>query len=223
MELLQLLRDCDLKQSLRHRDEQNQPVGQAGPGTPRSSGAPAPWLSYSCACRHVQGRHCLRELTAITIMRFASLALGRQGSREGVKCCKAPAGERPFLPAATKACSDDLESTLGVMAGLVHRKSGLPDLRHQLVRTSGKPEVRCHPRLSVARRSQKTWMPGTRPGMTSRFKTAPCATGCPSPDRARWDGWEADRAGSDRFATSRCRHIQPCRQSGSYIPCTRSH
>jgi len=29
-----------------------------------------------------------------------------------------------------------------------HRKSGLPDLRHSIERNSGKPEFRCHPRLS---------------------------------------------------------------------------
>ena len=30
-----------------------------------------------------------------------------------------------------------------------HRKSGLPDLRHLIVRNSGKPEFRCHPRLCL--------------------------------------------------------------------------
>ena len=34
-----------------------------------------------------------------------------------------------------------------VMTGLVKRKSSLLDLRDSIVRTSGKPEVRCHPRL----------------------------------------------------------------------------
>jgi len=33
------------------------------------------------------------------------------------------------------------------------------------VRNSGKPELRCHPRLCGIR--SKTWMPGTSPGMTT--------------------------------------------------------
>src|SRR5437667_212443 len=49
-----------------------------------------------------------------------------------------------------------------------HHKSGLPDLWRSNMRNSGKPELRCHPRLVFTR---KTWMPGTRSGMTGESQT----------------------------------------------------
>src|ERR1700719_253138 len=62
-------------------------------------------------------------------------------------------GELCLLPlpasfSGERACSDDLESTLGVMAVLVTASRAYSTCCTQLVRTSGKPEVRCHPRLS---------------------------------------------------------------------------
>jgi hypothetical protein len=41
---------------------------------------------------------------------------------------------------------------------------GFTRLAAIMMRNSGKPELRCHPRLHSPR--DKTWMPGTRPGMT---------------------------------------------------------
>jgi hypothetical protein len=42
-----------------------------------------------------------------------------------------------------------------------------PDLRHSIVRNSGKPELRCHPRLCPGMRADKTWMPAPSAGMTA--------------------------------------------------------
>src|SRR5262245_16975950 len=45
-----------------------------------------------------------------------------------------------------------------------HHKSGLPDLWLLIVRNSGKPEFRWHPRFKWRAKS-KTWMAGTSPAM----------------------------------------------------------
>jgi len=63
-----------------------------------------------------------------------------------------------------------------------HRKSGLPDLRHLIVRNSGLPELRCHPRLCRLTKERRgcpaaqTSLRSLRqldcvPGMTSRAHT----------------------------------------------------
>ena len=42
---------------------------------------------------------------------------------------------------------DKLAANYLAFVQLCHRKSGLPDVRQPIVRNSGKPEFRCHPRL----------------------------------------------------------------------------
>jgi hypothetical protein len=51
-----------------------------------------------------------------------------------------------------------------VMAGLVPASRIYPTCGTFLMRKSGKPDFRCHPRLRFAR--VKTWMPATIAGMT---------------------------------------------------------
>src|SRR5262249_50625338 len=71
--------------------------------------------------------------------------------------------------ACQDVCDDD-RSTLGLRLGRArHRKSGLPGLRHSIMRKSGKPDSGAiHVILYFEMPKRKTWMPGTRPGMTEQ-------------------------------------------------------
>src|SRR5262245_56965806 len=75
------------------------------------------------------------------------------------------------LARASEAAVNSFTSYSGVKAVPRHgrvcpSKSGLPDLlRVKNMRNSGKPELRCHPRLDLAIR--KTWMPAPSAGMTT--------------------------------------------------------
>ena len=55
--------------------------------------------------------------------------------------------------------------TIFVMAGLVAQVEFTRLVPHHLIRKSGRPDLRCHPRLCWCW-GVKTLMPGTRPGMT---------------------------------------------------------
>jgi hypothetical protein len=52
-----------------------------------------------------------------------------------------------------------------VMAGLVAQVGFTRLVPHHLIRKSGRPDLRCHPRLWCCN-AAKTWMPGIKPGMT---------------------------------------------------------
>ena len=52
------------------------------------------------------------------------------------------------------------------MAGLVIASQVYPTCDTQVARKSGKPDFRCHPRLSSLH-DAKTWMPATSAGMTA--------------------------------------------------------
>src|SRR6476469_4432843 len=72
------------------------------------------------------------------------------------------------LPIASAERSDAQEAEWGlsfVMAGLVAQVGFTRLVPHHLIRKSGRPDLRCHPRLWCCN-AAKTWMPGIKPGMT---------------------------------------------------------
>ena len=61
-----------------------------------------------------------------------------------------------------------------VMAGLVAQVGFTRLVPHHLIRKSGRPGLRCHPRLTCFKCLEKTWMPATSAGMTNEESPQMC-------------------------------------------------
>ncbi len=70
-----------------------------------------------------------------------------------------------YVPRCPSPAYSAAEEAKDLAASMVWRAvSNISDLRHILMRKSGRPDFRCHRRL-FRREVVRTWMPGTRPGM----------------------------------------------------------